>query len=161
VVLLGGTLSLSACGGQDTRAAAIVNGTSISDKDIQNVAVQVNTLATTQQQKLTSSTVLLSLILAPYVLAESSRAGKGVTEAQARQAIAKVAKPSAKTVEFVRMQLAIQSLDEAAKTSILTRLGTAKITVNPRYGTFDARQVALVPVASNWIKAASTSAVAK
>ena len=56
------------------------------------------------------------------------------------------------------MQLALQSLDQASKTSILTKLGKAKITVNPRYGTFDAKQIALTPISPNWIKASASSA---
>ena len=58
------------------------------------------------------------------------------------------------------MQLAIPSLSQASKTSILAKLGKAKITVNPRYGTFDAKQVAITPTSPNWIKA-TASQVAK
>ena len=154
--LLGVTLALSACGPQEVGAAAIVNGSAISDKDVQAVSLQLNTLAQ-GETKLTSSNVLLSLILAPFVLAEAARTGKKVSDAEVRKVIDKVAKPSPATMEFVRMQLALQSLDDAGKASILTKLGTAKITVSPRYGTLDTKQVTLVPSAPNWIKAGQPS----
>jgi hypothetical protein len=156
-VLLGVTLALSACGTQRPGAAAIVNGTTISDKDVQIVAVQVNSLAAVQQ-KLTPSVVLLNLILAPYVLSEADRTGKDVSAAQARKLIDKVANPSPATVDFVRMQLAIPSLSQASKTSILAKLGKATIIVNPRYGTFDLRQAAILPTSPDWIKASASAA---
>jgi len=157
VVLLGASLALSACSGQEAGAAAIVDDATISDKDIQSVTLQLNPLA----KDLTPSAVLLGLILAPYVQAEASRGGKGVTDAQVRKVIAKVPKPSPQTIDFVRTEMAIQSLDAAAKTSIVAKLGQAKITVNPRYGTFDLKQVAVLPTSPNWIKAAGTSQGAK
>ena len=156
ILVLGSTLALSACGTQQPGAAAITDGSTISTKDVQTVSLQLNKLSQ-GQAKLTPSVVLLNLILAPYVLAEAGRTGKPVTDAEARKVIGKVANPSRPTLEFVRMQLAIQSLNDASKTSILAKLGKADITVNPRYGTFDPKQVALVPTAPNWIKASAAS----
>jgi parvulin-like peptidyl-prolyl isomerase len=157
-LLLGATLVLSACGAQQVGAAAIVNGTAISDKDVQSVALQLNTLAQ-GQAKLTSSTVLLSLIVAPYVLAEAKRTGKSVSDSQVLKVIAGVPEPSQSTMDFVRMQLSLQSLSQASKFSILTKLTMVKISVNPRYGTFDAKQIALQPISPDWIKASAASAV--
>ncbi|MBE3073564.1 MAG: hypothetical protein IMZ75_01245 [Actinobacteria bacterium] len=153
-LLLGATLALSACGTQPG-AAAIVNGTTISDKDVQTVSLELKK-ALQGQQQFTSSAILVNLILEPYVLAEAKRTGKDVSDAQARKAIAKVASPSRATLDFVRMQLAIQSLSQAGQQSIMAKLGKAKITVNPRYGTFDAKR-GLVPTAPNWIKASTSS----
>jgi len=153
-VLLGATLALSACGTQPG-AAAIVDGTTISDKDVQTISLDLKK-AVQGEQQFTSSAILVNLILEPYVLAEAKRTGKNVSDAQARKAIAKLANPSRATVDFVRMQLAIPSLSQAGQQSILARLGKAKITVNPRYGTFDAKK-GLVPTAPNWIKASASS----
>jgi hypothetical protein len=156
-LLLGATLVLSACGTQQVGAAAIVNGTAISDKDVQTVSLQLNTLVQ-GQAKLTSSSVLLSLIVAPYVLAEAKRSGKSVSDAQVLKVINMVPEPSPSTMDFVRMQLALGSLSQASKFSILTKLAVAKISVSPRYGTFDAKQIALVPISPDWIKASAASA---
>jgi hypothetical protein len=157
VVLLVAAVALSACGNQQAGAAAIVDGTSISEKDVQTVTTQLNTLAQ-GGQKLSQSIVLVNLILAPYVLAEADRAGKGVPDAQAQKAIAKVDKPSRQTLDFVRMQLAIPSLTDPAKAAILAKVAKAGITVNPRYGTFDAKQIAISPSSPNWIKASAPAA---
>lgn len=154
---LAATLTLSACGTQEVGAAAIVNGTSISDKEVQATSIQLNTLPEAQQ-KLTPGLVLLNLIAAPYVLAEAARKGKTVPDAEVRKITDKVAQPSSTTREFVRMQVAWAALDEAGKIAALTNLGKAKVTVNPRYGAFDTKQIGLVPSAPNWIKATAAPA---
>jgi hypothetical protein len=156
-LLLGACLALSGCGAQQSGAAAIVNDTVISDQEAQSVTSELNKLAEGGQQVRTSD-ALISLILAPYVLAEAERAGKTVSVAQARKVIAKVADPSPATIKFVQMQLAIQDLDQASKTSILNQLGKVKITVNPRYGVFDPEQIALTPTTPNWIKPTAPAA---
>ncbi|MBE3076454.1 MAG: hypothetical protein IMZ75_16225 [Actinobacteria bacterium] len=153
---LGATLGLSGCGAQQPGAAAIVNDTVISDQDVQTVSSEVNKLAL-GGQKLKPSDALLSLILAPYVLAEAKRIGKTISDAEARKVIAKVSNPSPSTIAFVQTQLAVQQLDQASRDSILSKLGKAKITVNPRYGAFDAKQVVLTPISPNWIKASAAS----
>jgi hypothetical protein len=155
-VMLGASLALTACGNQSANAAAIVNGTVISDKDVQNVAEQLNS-GVQGEQKLTSGNVLMSLILAPYVSAESIRAGKSIPDTEVLKAIANVPAPSVSTVDFVRMQLALPSLDQPSKTRIVAELSKADVTVNPRYGTFDPRQIELVPISPNWIKAVPTA----
>jgi hypothetical protein len=158
VALVAASLMLSACGAQQAGAAAIVNGNTISDQDVQTASLQLDTLAQAQaQQQVSPRLVLLNLILAPYVLAEASRTGKGVPDAQALKAIPKVANPSRSTIDFVRMQLAIPSLSQASKDSILTKLNKATITVNPRYGTLDVKQAALTPTSPDWIKASTAS----
>jgi len=155
-LVLGATLGLSGCGAQQPGAAAIVNDTVISDQDVQTVSSEVNKLAL-GGQKLKTSDALLSLILAPYVLAEAKRIGKTVSDTEARKVIAKVSNPSPSTIAFVQTQLAVQQLDQASRDSILSKLGKAKITVNPRYGAFDAKQVVLTPISPNWIKASAAS----
>lgn len=155
VVMLGTTLAMSACGTQQAGAAAIVDGTTISDKDVQTAALQLDKLA--QGQQISPSLVLLDLILAPYVLAQAKGTGKTVSDAQARQEIAKVADPAPSTITVVKTALAIQALSPASKTSIRTELGKAKVTVSPRYGTFDPRQIAVLATSPNWIKASTSS----
>jgi len=155
-LLLGATLTLSACGARETGAAAIVNGTAISENDVETVADQLNAL-TPAGQKLTTRDVLLTLILAPYVQDEAKRASKTVSASEARKAIAKVTDPTPATIEFVQMRLAAPQLDQAGGAAILSKLGKANITINPRYGTFDAAKVAITPSSPNWIKATAPS----
>lgn len=162
-LVVGAMLALSGCGAQQSGAAAIVRDIVISDQDIvisdqdvQSVSDQLNQLATGGQE-LRMGDVLVSLILAPYVLAEAKRAGKTVSASQVRKVIAKVADPSPSTITFVQMQLEIQQLDQTNKTSIVNELGKVKIVVNPRYGTFDAKRIALTRIPPNWIKASTPS----
>ncbi len=154
--MLGATLALSGCGAQQAGAAAIVNDRVISDQDVQNVAKEL-TVIIPDGQKLSSTETLFSLILAPYVSAEADRAHKTVSVSEARKAIDKVADPAPATIEFVRMQLGFRRLDQASKVSIANVLRKAKITINPRYGTFDAKQIAMIPTSPNWIKASAPS----
>ena len=149
---------MSACGTQEASSAAIVNGVSISEQDVQSISSQVNTLSQ-GGQKLTPSDALLSMILAPYVLDEANRVHKTIAESQARLVVKRIAHPSAATLRFVEMQLAVQELDQASKNLIVGELNKAKITVNPRYGSFDPKQVAMTSTSPNWIKASATPPV--
>jgi hypothetical protein len=156
--LLGSTLGLSSCGTQESSSAAIVNGASISEQDVQSISSQVNALAQ-GGQKLTTSDALLSMILAPYVLDEAKRVHKTIGESQARLVVKKIANPSAATLRFVEMQIAVQELDQASRNRIVGELEKAKITVSPRYGTFDLKQIKVVPISPNWIKASASTPV--
>lgn len=150
-LVLGAAVALSGCGAQPG-AAAIVNDRVISNHDAQVAADQTNAAVPGLQQKLTPANTLVSLILAPYVLAKASASGHGVSVSQAEQILAKVPNPAASTVEFVRTQLALQSLSPQDQQAILDEVGKAKITVSPRYGTFDPKKLALDTNARpNWI----------
>jgi len=154
---LGASFAVSACGTQEPSAAAIINGRSISERDVQSVTDQVNALSQ-GGQKLSSSNALLSLILAPYVQDEARRVHKTIAESQARDFVKKqIADPTAATLTFVEMQLAVLGLDQASKNLIVGELGKAKITVNPRYGTFDPKQITMTPTSPNWIKTSAPS----
>jgi hypothetical protein len=157
-LLLGLTVTLSACGGaQEAGAAAIVNGKVIRDDDVQTVADQISALGQ-GGQKLSPGDALLNLILAPFVLAEAGRAGKTVSDSEVRKVVASaLPDPSPATIEFLEMQNALSQLDQTSKGAVLKALGSAKITVNPRYGTFDPAQGSLAPNSPNWIKPSATS----
>jgi len=161
VVLLGATLAVStvsACGTQQPGAAGIVNGSAISEKDVQAVTAEFNALP--RPEKAAPRDVLYSLILAPYILTEADRAGKNISDAQARQVYGiPAASLSPATMDFLRLQLEIPTLNEASKTAILATVAKAKITVNPRYGTFD-KEAGVLPTSPNWIKP-TASPVAK
>ena len=150
------TLALSGCGAQQAGAAAIVNDTVISDQDVQTVSGQLNSISP-DGQKMTASDALLILIVAPYVFAEAERLHKTASADDARKAVPGLADPSPATIEFLRMNDALSQLDQASRDSVLKKLGKAKITVNPRYGTFVANPPALNPSLPNWIKPSATS----
>jgi hypothetical protein len=153
VVLLGATLTLSACGARQAGAAAIVDGTTISEADVQTASLQLNTVS--PGQPVLPSLVLRNLILEPYVLAEAGKSAPD--DAAVRKAIAKLVNPSPATMQVVRTDLAIQALSPASKASIVNKLSKVKIDVNPRYGTFDASQVAMRATSSNWINPSASA----
>ena len=103
---------------------------------------------------------LVSLILAPFVIDQAEKDGKGISEDQARTAVKEIANPSPATLEFVRTSLAANALSEQARTAVLSEVSKAKISVNPRYGTLDRKQLTLKPPAPNWMKPAPASATA-
>jgi hypothetical protein len=158
-LVLGAAVLLSGCGAQRPGAAAIVNGRVITDADAQQVAEQISTVPGVQQ-KLTPGDTLVSLILAPFVIDQAEKDGKGVSEDQARTAVKEIANPSPATLEFVRTSLAANALSEQARTAVLSEVSKAKISVNPRYGTLDRKQLTLKPPAPNWMKPAPASATA-
>jgi len=155
-LLLGVTLALSACGPQQPSAAAVVDDTTISDKDVQNVSLQISELDP-QGEKLSPTNALVSLILEPYVVAEGNRVGKSVSDAEVLKVIDKISKPTVATANFVRMQLLAQQLDQASQLIVADQVGKADITINPRYGTFNAKQ-GFAPTSPNWMKATPSAA---
>jgi hypothetical protein len=156
-VLLGLSVALSACGAaQEAGAAAIVDGKVISEQDVQSVADQISALSP-GEPKLSPSAALFNLIIAPYVIAEGKRAGKTVSDAEARKVVAGLADPLPKTIELLQLKEVLPQLDQVSRNAVLEQLRKTRITVNPRYGTFDAKQVALAPNSPNWIKPGATS----
>jgi hypothetical protein len=156
-LLLGATLALSGCEAaqQAGGAAAIVNGTVIPDEDVQSVSRELSALSS-NGEKLSLSDSLLNIIVAPYVLAEGKRLGKEISKDAVSRFAAEVPHPSAPTVSLLQMQDVLPRLDQANRDTIVKQLAQAKITVNPRYGTFDVTQVALTRKAPNWIKPSAT-----
>lgn len=158
-LVLGAAVLLSGCGAQQPGAAAVVDGRVISDTDAQQVAAQISTVPGVQQ-KVTPADTLVSLILAPYVLDQAEKDGKGVSESQARAAVKEIKDPAPATLDFVRTSLAANGLSDRARAAVLADVAKAKITVNPRYGTLDRKKLQLTPPAPNWIKATTPSAPA-
>ena len=151
-LVLGAAVLLSGCGDQQPGAAAVVDGRVISDTDAQQVAAQISTVPGVQQ-KVTPADTLVSLILAPYVLDQAEKDGKGISESQARAAVKEIKNPAPATLEFVRTSLAANGLSEQARAAVLAEVAKAEITVNPRYGTLDRKKLQLTPPAPNWIEA--------
>jgi hypothetical protein len=155
-LLLGAAVALSGCGAvQGAGAAAIVDGNVVSDQDVQTVSLQVNEVSP-EGQKINPSGALVGLMLAPYILAEDKTVTASFPASDARKELAKLAEPSPATVEYIQAVGVFQRLDDASKDSIMGKVGKAKITVNPRYGTFVASPPFLVPNSPNWLKTTAT-----
>ncbi|MFN8097249.1 MAG: hypothetical protein U0Q21_03045 [Dermatophilaceae bacterium] len=151
---IGGTLVLGGCGsgigGADV--AARVNGHDISEATARTTAAQINE-AFDLQQPLTTGQAATWLVKAPFILDVAQAKGQPVPAAAARESLTKV-DPSDATVEVVRANYALYQMEQTDPTMIdqvIAELKKAKITVNPRYGRFDAATLEMVPVTPNWV----------
>ncbi|HET7475485.1 MAG TPA: hypothetical protein VFJ97_05615 [Dermatophilaceae bacterium] len=163
IVALAGLMgSLGACGVNEAGAAAVVNDRVVSERDAQVAAAEANKGLEGLQAPFSAATALPWLILSPFVLAEAAREGRGVSEYQARSALTKLADPSPATVELVRVILAAQNtLSDAGIQRVLAEVGRAKVSVNPRYGSFDPKQPGrLTPVIPSWVRTVPPSSPA-
>jgi parvulin-like peptidyl-prolyl isomerase len=148
-VVIATALSVSGCGTADT--AAVVNGQVISESEAQQAAREINE-AFTPQTPFDTPSAVSSLIAAPIINDVAKRVGKGESDAAARSAIPNVSEPAQATIDLVKANFALQRLTEPEKQMILDDLKKADITVNPRYGAFDADNASLEAPARNWLK---------
>ena len=139
---------LSGCGTAGT--AAVVDGNTISEKGAQVAAQQINE-AFHPETPLTPADAVSALITAPFILDVASRIGHPQTASAAIAAMPSITDPAESTVEVVRAQSAIQYLSDTDKAEIISALEKAKITVNPRYGTFVPSEARVAPANPNWI----------
>ena len=154
-------LAVSGCG-VDAGAAAIVDGRRIAVADVQRATSQVNRIVS-QDGQFTQRITLSYLIVEPYLVAEATEKGVGVSEDQARQIFQQFeftdpesgsTTPDDAAVRLVRAVLAINVLQgrtlseadtplpaeegAAAMEEVVGELKSADIEVNPRYGDFEA-----------------------
>jgi hypothetical protein len=144
---------LSACGTTQAGAAAVVGGRRITVDQVQTATEQLKGLVQDPSQ-ITQQLVLGWLIVNPYAVQVAGEQGKGVSRGDAlnffRQAhftnSSGGTTPSESAITAVQTVYALQLLagqnadPQAAKKAvdeILADLKAAKVTVNPRYGTFD------------------------
>jgi hypothetical protein len=158
---------LSACSPEQTGAAATVGGRVVSVSDLHDAveAVRAGNPDLAQVEGL-DRYLLFDLIAAPYLLEAASAAGVGVSEAEAAAALPKTHDPNPQAVLALQTQLAFQNLRQAnnmqALEAVRRRLEQARVTVNPRFGTFDPAGVTevnkptIVDSHQNWLVAAPT-----
>jgi len=151
---------LAGCGVQPG-AAATLDGRRISVAEVQS--------ATTDAQRYVGSNgrvaqqqVLYLLAADPYLQQIAAQFGAGASESDARGEYASkgVTNPSAAALEVLRANIALVKLGDAVgeqKTNdviaqVTAKLQDAHFSVNPRYGTFDAKSGRMLPGAPNWIE---------
>lgn len=163
VPLATGALAALVLGGcasaQQAGAAAIVNGTAISDQAVQRAADQLSN-GTEQGQAFSPSEVVTGLVIGEFALPAAEKAGKGVSTDTARTYLPKLSDPTPETLDYVRTVVAIRNLDAAAQRTLVQSMKDASISVNPRYGTFnpaafDSNTSPLSPENRDWLKPTS------
>jgi hypothetical protein len=164
VLTLGAALVTSGCGSLQTNRAATVDGTVITEDEVRAVMTEVNSMQPALlQEKFTPSSALTALVRARPaitffeengVVASQSVATK---EAETRG----VADPSDATIEVIRFVDALsqaassQKFTAADETELVQRISRQKVTVNPRYGVFDADTAAVGTATPPWVTAYS------
>ncbi len=163
-----GTIGVAGCGGAHPGAAAVVNGTTISEGDIDAVAADLQPYVQ-PGQSVPRQNVLTALIMRPFIADRLKASRKMVSLDQAAQALHQAAtqgQPAAgklpgpdqwakPTKELAQAQLGMETLSPADRDRVADAITRAKITVNPRYGEFQLPG-RIVPLADNWLDTKAT-----
>jgi hypothetical protein len=146
-------LGLSGCATADT--AAIVNGHTISEREAQEAARQIQEAQ--PDSGLDTGGAVSSLIMAQFINEVADKVGKGLSDSAARAAVETIEDPSSATLELVKASVAWNNLSSDERNEAIADAQKAKITINPRYGTFDAKTMQFDVSKPNWIKAQPTT----
>lgn len=148
VVVAASVLAVSGCATADT--AAVVDGHRISEQEAQEAARQIDKAQ--PDSGLDTPNAVASLVMARFINAVADQAGKGLSDSAARSAVAAIPDPAPATLELVKASLAWSRLTSTEQNQAVDAASKADITVNPRYGTFDAKAIRFNPSSPNWIK---------
>ncbi|MEO6019739.1 MAG: hypothetical protein ABIP45_05770 [Knoellia sp.] len=155
---LASVLALSACSGTTSaQTAAVVDGRVITEQQVRVAAEQINK-AFKPQQAITADQVLTLLIRAPYINKAAAKAGKPQSESAARAAFKDFpGTPTPETVEILQAEASLQQIDDAGRQALTKEFAALDMTINPRYGTFDPAQAAVVADEPNWLVPAASA----
>ena len=157
-VVAAGVLAVSGCATADT--AAVVNGQRISETEVEQAVTSIKEVVPNAQ--LDTATALTLLVYAPFVTPVADRAGKGVSDSQVRASMDDSSgRLNEAAVELIRTSDLLNpnnpsALDQQQQNEAIAALHKAKITINPRYGTFDPKRIAFDASSPNWIKQPQT-----
>lgn len=158
-------IGLSGCGGAHPNTAAIVNGTTISESDLDAVAHDLGPYLT-RGSSLPRVNVLTALILRPMITEQMRASGTMVSPEEAANALYQAAirtgppesgapgpqEWSEPTKELAQAQVGMETLSGADRERVLAALSKATIEVSPKYGSFKIPEGIVAPV-ENWIDA--------
>lgn len=147
VALAVGAALLTGCA-QTPGAAAVVDGRTISETTLQRATAELGTLV---PSGIPTEQVLINLIAAPYLLDRATRAGAGVSDAEARQlgdqlaaqaGLAEAPELGEGSLTVLRATLAQQKLAQQPDAAEVFAefeedLAAADVELSPRYGSFD------------------------
>jgi hypothetical protein len=153
VIVAAVALGVSGCATADT--AAIVNGHTISEREAQEAARQIQEAQ--PDSGLDTGGAVSSLIMAQFSNEVADKVGKGLSDSAARAAVETIEDPSSATLELVKASVAWNNLSSDERNEAIADAQKAKITINPRYGTFDAKTMQFDVSKPNWIKAQPTT----
>lgn len=139
-------LALTGCGRADT--AAVVDGQVITESGVLAASEQVAEYAT---QPLPPADIVNRLVVLPAVLDVLGERGVTISDAAARSAVSGITDPAPYLLDLARLDLAIGQMTQEDMQNAIGRLQEADVEINPRYGTFDPQQAAVVATDPDWI----------
>jgi hypothetical protein len=156
--VVAGVLAVSGCATADS--AAVVDGESISEQELQEAVAQLNAAA--PGANLDNATALTLLLRAPFTTPVANEAGKGLSDSQVTSAL-RTDDLNAAAIDIVRTSDAFNPQNPAVLTQeeqvkVLHEMEKADISVNPRYGRFDPKTFAVGQSSVNWIDRSSATA---
>lgn len=152
---LGGGLSLTGCG--TTNVAAIVDGSVITQDEVEAAADQLNEQFD-PPQPITPKQVLGALIIAPTVISSAEKYGHPQAADAAATSLTKVSDPAASTVAIIQENTALQAAQQAEQQELVAAVTKLKVTVNPQYGAFDPNTATVTDITPSWITSAEPAA---
>ncbi|HEX2705378.1 MAG TPA: hypothetical protein VHM65_06435 [Candidatus Lustribacter sp.] len=153
VAALGLGLTLSACSVVDkAHAAAVVDGRVIEESAVDASVAQLRSVEVT----VGPGVVLGMLILAKPVADQVSASGSWKPDAAYNAFLARIPDPTPATVEVVRTNSALSALTADDQKAVLAALRSMTVTVNPRYGSFNASTGQIAPLLPAWIRKPAT-----
>jgi hypothetical protein len=154
-VFTGLAFSLTACSPAEAGAAAVVGDHRISTAEVSDAVTGIKEGNRQLSGEGLDRTVLFFLVVSPFVLPAAQANGVAVSKDQARQLLPGDPTPDPGAVRVLQTFLALQQLQQAGKNDALAQIqkdvAAAKPELNPRFGTFDVSQMAVVDAPPNWI----------
>lgn len=153
-VTLAGALLLGGCSGVGSSDAAVVDGMTISESDLQEVTSQFNQVAA---QQASPAEVLNTLIQVPTLEEAVAGSGQEVTDREVLTQLEAIpeapAEPNELMVDLLRGLVYLQLVGGAAPPELLAEVD---VDLNPRYGTWDPEGLGVVQDVPEWITPASS-----
>jgi hypothetical protein len=164
VLAVGAALVTAGCGESTADRAAVVDGSVITETDLQSAMTEVNAMdPALLQEKLTPSGTLTALVQAPVVLDFLAKQGVVISDSVATRDAADrgIVDPSDSTIEVVKLASAISSAQQSGQLGdtapLLQQLSEQDVEVNPRYGTYDPESASISVSLPPWIKPVDAS----
>ena len=149
VLALGASLTMAGCSTK-TNTAAIVDGRTITLDEVTTATREINQ-AVDPSQPVTAAQALSVLIWAPAVIDKAAQNGFPQSDSQARSVLP-MQDPDPATIRIVQYINAVDHVSAAERMEIAQHL---KVTVNPRFGTFDKSKGLVAPLRPNGLTSAS------
>jgi hypothetical protein len=131
VIVAAVALGVSGCATADT--AAIVNGHTISEREAQEAARQIQEAQ--PDSGLDTGGAVSSLIMAQFINEVADKVGKGLSDSAARAAVETIEDPSSATLELVKASVAWNNLSSDERNEAIAdaaRVGTGQTTSSAR-----------------------------